>query len=91
MKGPLHMPAETREDHIWKLLEGEVDILTPAAAQDRDALRRLSCPKCGGGEITSEVDARRPFVAHSLLANWNGRCQTCKCLFSSTTGIIIEG
>lgn len=80
-------------DYSWILaaLDGEEDILTPAAKKDIAYLGTLSCPKCGGGGITREVNTKLPFVAHDVLSQWSGRCPKCRCLFSPTTGVIVEG
>lgn len=85
------MPNTTGLDWLSAALEGEPDLLTPLAAKDKEYLRSLSCPKCGGGGILREVNPLRPFAAHDMLPKWDGRCPACKCLFSATTGVIIEG
>lgn len=85
------MPNTTGFDWVFSALEGEPDMLTPAVAKDTAYLRSLSCPKCGGGGISRRVDALRPFTDHDVLAKWNGLCPACGCLFSPTTGVIIEG
>lgn len=78
------------EDETLALLSGHEDILKREIQREADHLKILSCPKCRSGEITKEIDVKRPFGGNPL-ANWNARCGDCQCLFSPGTGIIIEG
>ena len=91
MKGRVNMATGLTIERILELLADEPDVLTSEAERDKEYLRRLSCPKCGAGGITKEVNSLRPFTSYHPLPNWNGRCPVCKCLYSPTSGVIIEG
>lgn len=72
-----------------KLLEGHVDILTPAAQEQESFLTSQSCPRCGGS-CRKIADARTVFREQEMLPHYYLQCLACECEFDPRTGMIIE-
>jgi hypothetical protein len=68
------------------MLEGEVDILTPAMEVEETFLQGVPCVKCGTRPCLATIDARKPF-AGGLLPRRLMVCPNCKLEFEPHTGI----
>ncbi len=73
-------------DDARKALEGQEDILTPAANATDDFFKRLSCPACGG-ECMKFVDSHRLWRDGGILPNFLARCKACGVEFEPYTKI----
>lgn len=79
-------------DVARRLIEGEQDILTPAARRRWDLFERLRCPACGGGvgEERQARDMERSPVVDGVTPHGRARCVACRCLFDPFTKLIYE-
>lgn len=76
------------QDEIWKLLEGQEDVLTPLAKKEQAFFKNCSCPNCGAQATTQLVNASRPFSPGSPLPNSLLRCLHCQTEFDPYTKLI---
>lgn len=76
------------QDDIWKLLEGQEDVLTPLVQKEQSFFRNSTCPACGGASHLPFVNPRRPFSQGSPLPNKLLKCLQCEAEFDPTTGLI---
>lgn len=82
--------SELDPEDARKLLDGHVDVITPAVRQEQERLNQASCPKCQSGGVQARVDAKRPFREGSFLPNKILHCLGCGTEFTPS-GIIING
>ena len=75
-----------RED-VFKALEDQEDILTPAVKRHVELFQSLSCPYCNGDRCAAILDTSRPFREGELLPNYLARCLSCGTDFEPRTGI----
>ncbi len=75
-----------KPEDVRKALEGQTDILGPAAKQSEDFFKRLTCPTCGS-DVMPIVNAKKPFRDGEVLPNYLGKCKKCGVEFEPTTGI----
>lgn len=78
------------QDEIWKLLEGQEDVLTPLAKKEQIFFRNSACPTCGAVSHSQTVNAKRPFSQGSPLPNILLRCLQCHTEFDPNTGLIVS-
>ena len=74
-----------------KLLEGAVDVITPAVEARRKHFEKARCPACGG-RVHSEVwveDLSR-MRADEVVPYGRARCAACGCLFDPDTGLVYQ-
>lgn len=79
-----------KEEEIWKLLEGQVDVLTPLAKQEEAMMKARPCPSCGSYGTRPFVSPTRPFVPGNPLPNKLLRCDSCETEFNPYTGFITK-
>lgn len=85
---------------ILELLEGEVDVLTPAAEDDAALYANTTCPNCHTKGCQKEIDPVRavetedgielilPFGPDSPIALGHAVCVECGTEFDPHTGVI---
>jgi hypothetical protein len=78
------------QDEIWKLLEGQEDVLTPLMKKEQAFFRNSSCPACGATSHTQTVNTRRPFSQGSPLPNIILRCLQCQTEFDPNSNLILS-
>lgn len=78
-----------KPEDIKRLIEGHKDIITPAVAEVRNFIRKLSCPSCGG-DVIEVVNSRTPFKEGNIVPNFLGECTLCKVQFEPYTRIQIS-
>lgn len=76
------------QDDIWKLLEGQEDVLTPLVKKEEAFFRNKACPACDGASHLPFVNPRRPFTQGSPLPNKLLKCLHCETEFDPITGLI---
>jgi hypothetical protein len=76
------------QDEIWKLLEGQEDILTPLVKKEQAFFRNCPCPSCGEYSHSQLVNARRPFSEGSPLPNIVLKCLHCRTEFDPNTRLV---
>ena len=76
------------QDEIWKLLEGQEDVLTPLVKKEQAFFRNSTCPSCGGSSHLPFVNPRRPFSQGSPLPNKILKCLQCETEFDPNSNLI---
>jgi len=76
------------QDEIWKLLEGQEDVLTPLVKKEQTFFRNCACPTCGSFSNSPFVNPRRPFSPGSPLPNTLLKCLQCQTEYDPNTNII---
>ena len=76
------------QDEIWKLLEGQVDVLTPLAQREQAFFKNCQCPVCNGYAHHQTVNARNPYSQGSPLPNKVLRCINCSTEFDPYTNLV---
>ena len=76
------------QDEIWKLLEGQEDVLTPLVKKEQVFFRNSACPICGAYSHSQTVNAHRPFSQGSPLPNIVLRCLQCQTEFDPNTNLV---
>lgn len=99
------MPFKLLDPEVARsLLEGHEDIITPAAALDRELIELAHCPVCGSqgsdpvmsppkfaiGEDGTPKALRVPFTAGKPNVVMHAKCRTCASEFSQHTGVVIS-
>ena len=64
-----------------KLLEGHVDVLTPAAEEQSKRLASVRCPNCGVRPCQPFIDCARPFVSGEVPPRKLLNCTNCSVTF----------
>jgi rubredoxin len=87
-----------------RLIEAEVDVITPAAKLDAELFKYCQCPVCGNQgadkvtmppRIVQNDDGtmgvlRSPFSTSSPTIQGHARCPVCRTEYSPRTGVIIK-
>ena len=81
---------EMKEVEVLKLLEGQIDVLTPEIKKHEEYFSKLQCPYCGGG-CHPFVSPEKLFESHSILPKYLAECNECECQFEPYTGIELQG
>lgn len=76
------------QDEIWKLLEGQEDVLTPLVKKEQAFFRNCACPACGSFSHSQFVNPRRPFAPGSPLPNTLLKCLDCQTEFDPNSNLI---
>lgn len=100
------MEKRLTQDEILALLEGQEDILTPAARQRKEWLDLQRCPVCNGRcigvphpappkksvEVSPGVAATAPspFVEGQLFPLAASKCTQCSAIFDPHTRVIFQ-
>ena len=77
------------QDEIWKLLEGQEDVLTPLVKKEQAFFRNSACPLCGAYSHCQTVNAHRPFTPGSPLPNIILRCLQCQTEFDPNSNLVV--
>ena len=72
-----------------KLLEGQVDVLTPASEDREKFYASQVCVRCGGS-CRKVGDSRTMYVDGDILPRFYLECLACGCEFNPHNGIIIK-
>ena len=68
-----------------KLLQKEVDILTPAAQERNNLYQDLTCPCCGSMSLGAELNKAS---LNELVPRYFFQCTECACKFDPHTSLI---
>ncbi len=74
---------------IRQIVKGHKDVVTPAVAEARNFIRRMSCPSCGG-EVIEVVNSKTPFTEGNIVPNFLAECISCKVQFEPYTRIQVS-
>lgn len=79
---------EMDPDLARKLLEGQVDVLTPLTQKENEVFSSVACPHCSSSEVQVFVNRAAPFSKGSPLPNKLMKCLGCEAEFNPRNGII---
>jgi hypothetical protein len=85
----MSQPKRLTQEQISKLLEGQVDVLTPLAQKEQVFFRHSTCPTCNSTSHIQFINPKMPFSPGSPLPNILLRCSNCSTEFDPQTRIII--
>lgn len=80
--------TELDPELIRKAIAGHVDVLSPEIKKEEAFFRNSLCPVCGSKELSSYVNAVKPFTEGVLLPNKLMRCLTCDTEFEPYTRLV---
>jgi transcription elongation factor Elf1 len=87
-----------------RIIESQVDVITPASKVDAQLYKHATCPICGhqgadkvllptkivSGEDGSPQVLRSPFSSESPIPQGTARCKSCNTEYQPMTGIIVK-
>lgn len=76
-------------EEILHMLEGQVDVLTPMADEQKKRCESLSCPTCGGS-CSMAPHPTTPFSPSSVLPNRVSKCVSCDALIDPDTKLTLR-
>ena len=86
----MSQPKPLTQEEIWKLLEGQENLLKPLAEKEEIVLQHASCPSCQACSHERFVNPRTIFSPGKPLQNTLLRCLRCGSEWDPHSGIILK-